>query len=456
MRSTISGYPEWLPEDRIIEQRIINIIQDKFELFGFAPVETRSVEPLNVILSKGETDKEIYTLRRLQANKDEGNKEIGLHFDLTVPFARYVIENKNELIFPFRRYQIQKAWRGERPGLGRYREFLQADIDFVDTRPLSIQSDIEIITLIQNVLNSLPVPRMQIQINNRKLLEGFYRGLNINNTTNVLRIVDKLDKIGPEKVIATLVEDLQINLDIAEKCVNLGNIKTNNPDKLKSAVSDCGIEHPLLTEGLDEITALLTHVPSTGKMDVIADLSIARGFDYYTGTVCEVKFVDFPKYPTIAAGGRYDNLVSDGKSKLPGIGMSIGITRMLGILLHERVLKSSRKVSSAVMVAMVSEQQRVNSNRIANNLRNRGIPCEVYPHVLKYGKQIAYADKKGIPFVWFPPEDGKGDGEIRDLRTREQKNTSSETWLPSNIDLEIQIEHDDEVIKSLLTNKSYT
>jgi histidyl-tRNA synthetase len=177
MKSTLSGYPEWLPEDKIVEQKIIKTIQETFELYGYAPIETRSVEPLNVILSKGETDKEIYTLRRLQATEDEDNKEIGLHFDLTVPFARYVVENMNELVFPFRRYQIQKAWRGERPGLGRYREFLQADIDIVDTRPLTIQSDIEIVELISDTLSKLPLPRIQFHINNRKLLEGFYNGL---------------------------------------------------------------------------------------------------------------------------------------------------------------------------------------------------------------------------------------------------------------------------------------
>jgi len=455
MKSTLSGYPEWLPEDKIVEQKIIKTIQETFELYGYAPIETRSVEPLNVILSKGETDKEIYTLRRLQATEDEDNKEIGLHFDLTVPFARYVVENMNELVFPFRRYQIQKAWRGERPGLGRYREFLQADIDIVDTRPLTIQSDIEIVELISDTLSKLPLPRIQFHINNRKLLEGFYNGLALTNTTDILRIVDKLDKIGAEKVIAILKDDLGLKNEIAEKCVEIGKVKTSNKEDLNEVVSRFGINNELLLKGLSELSSLLEHLPQNDKISVVADLSIARGFDYYTGTVCEAKFVDFPKYPTIAAGGRYDNLVSVGNKKLPGIGMSIGITRILGILLHEGLLKSSRYSPSVVLIAMVSEDERTNTNRIARNLRKRDIPCEVFPHALKYGKQINYADKKKIPYVWFPPEDGNGDGEVRNLKTREQTKANSENWLPSSEEKEIQIEFENVVMESLLNNMNY-
>ncbi|MGD9201798.1 MAG: histidine--tRNA ligase [Chitinispirillia bacterium] len=455
MKSTLSGYPEWLPEDKMVEQKIISIIKNKFELYGFTQIETRSVEPLSVILSKGETDKEIYTLRRLQATEKEGNKEIGLHFDLTVPFARYVVENMNELVFPFRRYQIQKAWRGERPGLGRYREFLQADIDIVDTRPLSVQIDIEILELIIDTLASIAIPRIQIHINNRKLLEGFYNGLNLRNTADILRIVDKYDKIGEEKVKTILKEDLNLNTYIAEKCIEIGKIKTDDTEVLKASVSDFGFENDLLKEGLYEIVYVLEHLPGNENISVVADLSIARGFDYYTGTVCEVKFLDFPKYPAIAAGGRYDNLVSVGKSKLPGIGMSIGITRILGLLLHEKLLKSSRSVSSVVLVALVSQKEKANANRIARSLRDRGIPCEVFPHPLKYGKQISYADKKRIPYVWFPPENGIGDGDIRDLRNREQQKADSKKWMPSDEDMRIQIEYDNEVMKSLLKNKNY-
>jgi histidyl-tRNA synthetase len=455
IKSTLSGFPEWLPEDRIVEQNIIKTIQDKFELYGFAPVETRSVEPLDVILSKGETDKEIYTLRRLQATEDEGNKGIGLHFDLTVPFARYVIENRNALSFPFRRYQIQKAWRGERPGMGRFREFLQADIDIVDTRDLTIHSDIEIVQIMDDILSSLPIPKTQLHVNNRKLLEGFYRALGIENTTEVLRIIDKMDKIGTEKVRLFLIEDLSIDAQTAEKCLSLGTIRTSDPSELRKSVEALGMEHPLLEEGITELCAVLEKAPATETSNILADLSIARGFDYYTGTVCEVKFLDFPKYPTIAAGGRYDNLVSDGKTILPGMGMSIGITRILGVVLHEGLLESSRKVPSVVMIALVSEESRDQSEKIARTLRSRGIPCEIFPHALKYGQQIGYADKKGIPFIWFPNESGEGHGEVRDLRTRDQFAADPESWTPPEEDLKIQIVWNQEKMDLLLKNKNY-
>jgi len=196
MLTSISGYPEWLPEDRLVEQSLISLVQSKFELFGFAPIETRAVEPISTLLAKGETDKEIYILRRLHTPDDEPDQDIGLHFDLTVPSARYVIENKNQLTFPLRRYQIQKAWRGERPGLGRYREFLQADIDVVAEGRLSIYHDLEIIQIISEILSSLPIPQVRIFVNNRKILEGFYRSVGNTRVAESLRIIDKLPKIG--------------------------------------------------------------------------------------------------------------------------------------------------------------------------------------------------------------------------------------------------------------------
>jgi histidyl-tRNA synthetase len=452
----MSGYPEWLPEDRLVEQNIIRIIQERFELFGFAPIETRSVERLNVILAKGETDKEIYTLRRLQASEHEGDKDIGLHFDLTVPFARYVIENRNSLLFPFRRYQIQKAWRGEKPGLGRYREFLQADFDIVDSRPLGVHSDIEIIQVTDDIFSILPIPKVQLLVNKRKLLEGFYRAIGIEKVTDVLRIIDKLDKIGPEKVLFYLVEDLSIPEKKAEKCLQFGKIKSSKVEELRKSVHSFGLVHPLIEDGIEELCAILDDSSERETSSIVADLSIARGFDYYTGTVCEVKFDQFPNYPTIAAGGRYDNLVSDGKTKLQGIGMSIGITRILGTVLHEGLLYSDRKVPSTVMIALVSEQSRKQSNMIARKLRSRGIPCEVFPHALKYGKQISYADGKGIPYVWFPDESGEGNGEIRDLRIREQYPANPETWSPQEKDMKVQIVKDDEAMNEILNNNNYT
>jgi histidyl-tRNA synthetase len=453
--NSLSGYPEWLPEDRIAEQLFIQTVQEKFELYGFTSLETRSVEPLDIILSKGETDKEIYCLRRLQAAEDEADKSLGLHFDLTVPFARYIRENRSKLTFPFRRYQIQKAWRGERPGLGRYREFLQADIDIIDSQPLTVQSDIEVIQAISDILSSLPIPDIHLHVNNRKLLEGFYRALGIERISDVLRIVDKLDKIGEEKVLLCLVDDLNVERSDAEKCIGFGKIKGNDVGMIKDSVSRFNISHPLLTEGLQELCSLLTAFDRKDNNRIVADLSIARGFDYYTGTVCEGKFVRFPKYPTVVAGGRYDNLISDSSVKFPGVGMSLGITRILGLVLHERLINASRKTPSCVLVALVSEETRQKSSAIAGILRNRGIPCEVYPRPDKYGKQISYADGKGIPFVWFPGESDNAHGELRDLRKREQIPADPGIWMPDDRDLKVVLEKDDDALQALYANPKY-
>jgi histidyl-tRNA synthetase len=456
MLTTISGYPEWLPEDRFIEQYFVQQLQTRFELYGFAPLETRAIEPLPVILAKGETDKEIYVLRRLQATEGEGDKEIGLHFDLTIPFARYVLENRSQLTFPFRRYQIQKAWRGERPGQGRYREFLQADLDIVDERPLTVDSDLEVIQTTNEIMACLPIPQVHLLVNNRKLLEGFYRAQGIEAVSDVLRVVDKLEKIGASAVYQQLTDDLGLRAQTAEKCIQLGQIKGRDIDAIFTGVKSFGVNHPLLEEGLDELAYLLKACNRQAGSSVYADLSIARGLDYYTGTVCEGRFAQFPKYPTIVAGGRYDNLASQGSVRLPGMGLSIGVTRILGLVLHEGLLRASRKSPACVLVALISEQQREQSQAVAQALRNRGIACEIYPHPLRYGKQIGYAEKKGIPFVWFPDESGQGPGEVRDLRKREQVPADPAAWMPDPADLSMQIVRDEAALQELLQRSPYT
>lgn len=452
--SSLSGYPEWLPEDRFVEQTFVRLIQNKFELFGFAPLETRAIEPLSVILAKGETDKEIYVLRRLQASSDEMDKGIGLHFDLTVPFARYVLENKSKLVFPFRRYQIQKAWRGERPGQGRYREFLQADIDIIDENTLGLHNDLEAIQAIDEIMISLPIPEVRLLVNSRKILEGAYQALGIVAVTDVLRVVDKLDKMGEKKVYEHLTDTLALSGEMASKCIQLGKIRGQDVDTVHREIQALGLNRALLDEGLDELGYILTACRRQVKSTVYADLSIARGFDYYTGMVCEGKFVQFPQYPTIVAGGRYDNLASEGIFKLPGVGLSIGITRILGLVLHEGLVKASRKTSTCILIALISDELRDRSIEIARTLRNRGIPCEVFPRPIKYGKQIAYAEKKGIPYVWFPDETGQEAGEVRDIRTRIQVTADPLTWTPPSSDIGIQVTQDDEALEMLLKKVS--
>lgn len=433
--SPISGFPEWAPPQRMIEQYVIGRIQQTFELYGFAPLETRSVEPLDQLLRKGETSKEVYLLRRLQEDPggSGGDDALGLHFDLTVPFARYVLENAGKLQFPFRRYQIQKVWRGERPQEGRYREFVQADIDIVDRDTLPAHYEAELPLVIGDALGGLPIPPIVIQVNNRKVSEGFYRGIGLTDPDAALRAVDKLDKIGPDKVAALLVETAGATESQAKACLALAEI--NAPDaSFADAVRALGVEHPLLDEGLAELVAVVETAAAHSPGLCVADLRIARGLDYYTGTVYETQMRGFERFGSICSGGRYDNLATVGSTTFPGVGISIGVTRLLGLLFGAGGLSVSRSVPTCVLVALADEQHRPASDRIASALRRRGIPTEVSPSAAKYGRQIRFAERRGIPYVWFPGAEGAAD-EVKDIRTGEQVPAGADDWAPPSADL---------------------
>jgi histidyl-tRNA synthetase len=427
----ISGFPEWLPPQRMIEQYILDTIRNTFELYGFAPLETRAVEPLDVLQSKGETSKEVYLLRRLQEDADaRGEDTLGLHFDLTVPFARFVVENAGKLQFPFRRYQIQKVWRGERPQEGRYREFLQADIDVVDRDTLPFHYDTEMPLVIGDAFRALPIPPAVIQVNNRKVCEGFYRGLGLTDTDQVLRTVDKLDKIGSAKVLDLLVETAGATRVQAAACLELAEIST--PDgSFVDAVRKLGVTDPLLDEGLDELLRVVETAGEHAPGLVRAELKIARGLDYYTGTVYETQLSGYERHGSICSGGRYDNLASTGTQRFPGVGISIGVSRMLGLLFGQDALGVSRSVPTAVVVALPNEDQRAECDRIATALRRRGIPTEVAPTAAKFGKQIRFAERRGIPYVWFPGEPDT----VKDIRSGEQVEADAAAWTPPAADL---------------------
>ena len=411
----ISGFPEWLPEQRIVELRLLDAIRRQFELFGFAPIETRAVEPLDQLLAKGETDKEIYTLRRLQAEEGEPDSGLGLHFDLTVPLARYVAQHLNDLKFPFKRYQIQKAWRGERPQEGRYREFTQADIDVVGRGTLSLHFDAELPLIVHEVFAALPeIPPVTVRFNNRKLVEGFMRGLGVEEVTPVMRALDKLDKRGPERV----AEDLRELGAPADKLLELGRMKGD----VVAGVRGLGVRHELLDEGLEELAFVIEAVKGTR---VVPDLSIVRGLDYYTGTVYEAVMEGHEGVGAICSGGRYDNLVEGGRDKLPGNGVSIGVTRILGRLFGQGALTTGPSTPTLVLVTLASEEARPAAAQVARELRGRGVPTEVFHEPVKFGKQISYADGKGIPYVWFPEE-----GEVKDLRSGEQRAATVEEFRP--------------------------
>jgi histidyl-tRNA synthetase len=428
----LSGFPEWLPDGRIVEQRILAALQRAFELHGFASIETRAVEPLDQLLRKGEIDKEVYVLRRLQAEEgDTGDAGLGLHFDLTVPFARYVLENSGRLQFPFRRYQIQKVWRGERPQEGRFREFTQADIDIVGQGDLAFHHEVELPLVMADALASLPIPPIRMQVNNRKLVEGFYRGLGIEDTAAVLRTVDKLDKIGPRKVHSGLVEQGLTDAQ-ADACLALAEISTEDAS-FADRVKALGSADPLLDEGLDELTRVVDAAREHAPGLLVADLRIARGLDYYTGTVYETQLVGHEALGSICSGGRYDDLATAGTERYPGVGLSVGVTRLVSRLLGQGLLTASRSVPTAVLVALPDEESRTSCDRIASALRRRGIPVEVAPSATKYGKQIRYAERRGIPYVWFPQSDGGH--EVRDIRSGEQVPADPTAWAPPAEDL---------------------
>ena len=436
----LSGFPEFLPAQRYVEQEVTSTLARTFELHGFANVETRAVEPLDQLLRKGDTSKEVYVLRRLheESGKDAG---IGLHFDLTVPFARYVLENAGKLEFPFRRYQIQKVWRGERPQEGRFREFTQADIDIVGRDDLPFHHDVEVARVMLEALGRLSfLPGFRLQVNNRKLIQGFYAGLGISadGIDEVMRLVDKLDKLDPAKVHALLLDEAGISTEQADKALALATIRTAD-DSFVAQVRALGVHHDLLDEGLDELATLVRACAplATPTARIEADLSIARGLDYYTGTVFETRLDGYESLGSICSGGRYDALASDGRTTYPGVGISLGVSRVLVPLVQRGLVSADRSVPSVVLVAVTNADSRAEADLVATALRSRGIPCEVAPSAAKFGKQIRHAERRGIPYVWFLQDDGSN--EVKDIRSGNQVAADPATWQPPSQDLRPQV-----------------
>jgi len=455
----LSGFPEWLPDGRVVEQHVLDTLRRTFELHGFAGIETRAVEPLDQLLRKGETSKEVYVLRRLQEEQagdvapprgDTGaaDKQLGLHFDLTVPFARYVLENAGRLAFPFKRYQIQKVWRGERPQDGRFREFVQADIDVVGAGELPYHYEVELPLVMAEALGALRdvgVPEVRILVNNRKVAEGFYRGLGLDDVEGVLRQVDKLDKIGPDAVAELLQAEQGATPEQAKACLELAAISGTDTavvDRVRALAASYDAVTELLETGLGELSALVEAAARRAPGVVVADLKIARGLDYYTGSVYETVLVGHEQLGSICSGGRYDTLASDGKNTYPGVGLSIGVSRLVSRLLSAGLVAATRGVPTAVLVAVTDEAHRDRSDAVAAALRARGIPADVAPTAAKFGKQIKVADRRGIPFVWFPAQPGEDGatpealaGEVKDIRSGEQAEADAATWEPPAADL---------------------
>ncbi|WP_115790541.1 histidine--tRNA ligase [Arthrobacter silvisoli] len=440
--ASLSGFPEWLPQERLVELHVLDTLRRVFELHGFSSIETRAVETVGQLLRKGEIDKEVYGLSRLQEDeesagtgKDDPNA-LALHFDLTVPFARYVVENAGYLTFPFRRYQIQKVWRGERPQEGRAREFTQADIDVVGDGELPFRYDVEIALVIAEALSALPIPDFRLRVNNRKLAEGFYRGIGLDDTAGVLRSIDKLEKIGEEKVAELLKSELGASDDQARLALSLAKIRTEDTSFVDQ-VRALGVSHELLEEGLSELEQVIEAAVQRAPGKVVADLSIARGLDYYTGTVVETVLVGHEQLGSICSGGRYDALARKGNRTFPGVGLSIGVTRLVSRILSQELATASRSVPTAVLVALNNDDSWAAAQDVAAQLRARGIATEVAAKAEKFGKQIKFADRRGIPFVWFMDDDGKH--QVKDIRSGEQTDADPASWSPPAEDLNVRI-----------------
>lgn len=436
--SPLSGFPELLPAQRAVEREVIASLSRTFELHGFANIETRVVEPIDRLAKGGEVDKEIYVLQRIAAEPD-AKADLGLHFDLTVPFARYVLEHAGHLEFPFRRFQIQPAWRGERPQEGRYRQFTQADVDIVGRDELPFHHDIEVMSVMVDALSRLPIPRVSFQFNNRKLIQGFYRGLGIDDVTDAIRVIDKLDKLPAEQVAAMLVDRVGTTPEQAQRCLELATIRVEDTSFVER-VRALGVADDLLDQGLAELAEVVEACSAVAgdRVGVEANLRIARGLDYYTGTVVEVFMEGYERLKSVGGGGRYDALASDGRTTYPGVGVSFGVSRTLIPLIADGVLSGSRPVPSVVLVALNAEEDRGASAAVARALRERDIPCEVAPTPAKFGKQIRFAERRGIPYVWFVQADASGDGvrhQVKDIRTGEQVDADPAGWTPPAADL---------------------
>ena len=414
---TLSGFLELLPAPQQQLERILETLRETYALYGFTPLDTPVIEAADVLLAKGggETEKQIYRFQK-------GDSDLALRFDLTVPLAKYVALHYGELSFPFRRYQIGKVYRGERAQRGRFREFYQADIDIIGDGKLSILNEAEIPAIIYRTFSRLGLRRFQIRVNNRKLLNGFYGMLGLSDRAgDILRTVDKLDKIGPEKVAALLREE--VGLDEAQAAEIL-RFLTVEGDALAALEAYRG-RSEAFDEGLDELRAVVSSLGAFGvpAENFAVDLTIARGLDYYTGTVYETMLLDHPEIGSVCSGGRYDNLAGYYIDKpLPGVGISIGLTRLFYVLGEQKLLNPQLLTAPADVLVLPMTADLQPAIRLATELRENGLRTQLYAEEKKFKAKMAYADKLGIPYVLFLGEDEIQDGVVtcKDMASGEQ------------------------------------
>ncbi len=426
---------ELLPRDQIAFQRMLDVIRRNYERFGFLPVETPVFELSDVLLTKtgGETERQVYFVQSTGAlaNADEGKAglpELALRFDLTVPLARYVAEHEHDLAFPFRRYQMQRVYRGERAQRGRFREFYQCDIDVIGKDSLSVRYDAEMPAVIHAVFSELGIGPFTVHLNNRKLLRGFFEGLGIADGEQqmlVLREVDKIDKRGADAVRATLVgEGFALAADTADRILAFVQMRSTSHADALAKLEALGQGGDIQQQGIAELREVLELLRAYGvpEKNYALNFSIARGLDYYTGTVYETILDDYPQIGSICSGGRYENLASSyTKSKLPGVGISIGATRLFWQLREAGILSTADSLVE-VLVGLMDETRLGDSLEIAGLLRAGGIHTEVQLEAKKIAKQFQYADRAGIRFMVLYGEDESTRGvvTVKDLRRQEQ------------------------------------
>ena len=421
---TLSGFMELLPDKQIQMERIMGVLKDTYSRYGFAPLDTPAIEDAQILLAKGggETEKQIYRFQK-------GDSDLALRFDLTVPLAKYVALHYNDLAFPFRRCQIGKVYRGERAQRGRFREFYQADIDIIGDGKLDILNEAEIPSIIYQIFRRFGLTRFQIRVNNRKILNGFYAMLGLSEKSgDIMRTVDKLDKIGADKVKAMLLDECGVDENAADEILKFIAITGTNSEVIAALEGYAG-RNEVFDQGLGELKAVCDNLSAFGvpESNFAVDLTIARGLDYYTGTVYETTLLDHPEIGSVCSGGRYDNLAEYYTTqKLPGVGISIGLTRLFYVLDEQNLLNPEMNTCACDALVIPMTDTPAAAIAIAQSLRAQGVRIQVYGEQKKFKQKMTYANKLGVPYIVLLGDDeiAAGKCSVKDMRSGEQVTVS--------------------------------
>ena len=439
---TLSGFMELLPAKQIRFEKMVQILRTTYASYGFAPLDTPAIEDAQILLAKGggETEKQIYRFQK-------GDSDLALRFDLTVPLAKYVALHAGELAFPFRRFQISKVYRGERAQRGRFREFYQADIDIIGDGKLDILNEAEIPAIIYKVFRGFGLTRFQIRVNNRKILTGFYAMLGLSEKSgDIMRTVDKLDKIGPEKVKALLLSECALEEAAAEEILKFIAIRGTNAEVL-SALEGYAGRSETFDMGLCELKAVTANLAAFGvpEENFAVDLTIARGLDYYTGTVYETTLLDHPEIGSVCSGGRYDDLAGYYiERKLPGVGISIGLTRLFYVLDEQGLLNPELPSAPADALVLPMTAEPGPAIALAEELRASGLRIQLYCEQRKFKQKMAYADKLGVPFAVLLGEDEIAEGKcsVKLMTTGEQRKLTpaeAAAWIGETVRADVKV-----------------